>query len=148
MISFKQHISESPVFYRGHDKGEDPMKGNKYIIWITPDKNHAGTYSDVVTKVKFNIKKREVINVREINRRGTVLDIFDATDLNRKKHNPKQEKLRDNVIEHFGAGNQSMDLPKFFIKVGAKKLLDYFKSFGYKVIQAEEDGILTYGIIK
>jgi hypothetical protein len=62
--------------------------------------------------------------------------------------NSKQQKLYDAVLYHFGGGKQVMELPKFLHKIGSQKVIAFLKAMNIKVIQAKEDGVVTFGIIK
>jgi hypothetical protein len=145
MKPFKEFISEA-TYYRGHPKGANPNKANrKGITWITPSKELASTYGDEVSEVKFNLRGQRLI-IPEMNVQGTVIDLLKSAT--KKPMNDKQQKLYDDVVYHFGGGKQRMELPKFLHKIGSEKVIAFLKSMSIKVIEAKEDGILTFGIIK
>jgi hypothetical protein len=145
MKPFKEFIEEA-TYYRGHPSGADPNKPNrKGITWITPSKELASTYGDEVSEVNFRISGSRLI-IPEINVQGTVVDLLKSASS--KPMNPKQQKLYDEVLYHFGGGKQVMELPKFLHKIGSEKVIAFLKAMNIKVIQAKEDGVVTFGIIK
>ena len=101
MKTFKKILSEGIEYFRGHAKGDDPMKPNrKGIIWVTPSEELASTYGEEVTKVSFNPRKYKVAKLGEINRVGTVKDILNVIN----PMNDKSIKLYDDAVYHFGGG--------------------------------------------
>jgi len=145
MKPFKEFIFET-TYYRGHSSGRDPNKTNrKGITWITPSKELAATYGDEVSEVNFSLRGSRLI-IPEINVQGTVVDLLKSAAS--KPMNSKQQKLYDEVLYHFGGGKQVMELPKFLHKIGSEKVIAFLKSMNIKVIQAKEDGVVTFGIIK
>ena len=151
MITFKQHLTEAMKLYRGHHKDSDPLKTNDKILWVTPFKDLAQEYADdygsdgVVSEIKINIPNSGRAIVGELNRAGSVTDILDPAGTPK---DDKQRKLYATAKKHFGDGASYLDLPKYFHKVGSEKVLKYFKAMGIKTIQGDEDGRVTYGIIK
>jgi len=145
MRPFKEFIEET-TYYRGHPSGVDPGKPNrKGITWITPSKELAATYGDEVSKVNFRVSGSRLI-IPEINVQGTVVDLLKSVAS--KPMNSVQQKLYDAVLYHFGGGKQVMELPKFLHKIGSEKVIAFLKGMNIKVIQAKEDGVVTFGIIK
>jgi hypothetical protein len=145
MKPFKEFITEA-TYYRGHSSGRDPNKANrKGITWITPSKELAATYGDEVSEVNFSLRGSRLI-IPEINVQGTVVDLLKSAAS--KPMNSKQQKLYDAVLYHFGGGKQVMELPKFLHKIGSEKVIAFLKAMNIKVIQAKEDGVVTFGIIK
>jgi hypothetical protein len=145
MKPFKEFIFET-TYYRGHSSGRDPNKANrKGITWITPSKELAATYGDEVSEVNFSLRGSRLI-IPEINVQGTVVDLLKSASS--KPMNSVQQKLYDEVLYHFGGGKQVMELPKFLHKIGSQKVISFLKSMNIKVIQAKEDGVVTFGIIK
>jgi len=147
MKQFKEFIEERKLsLYRGHDKGSDPMEYNKQgILWITPDRKLASTYGAEISEIDINIPKSGRIMLGEINRYGTIIDLLSNVRPPRTK---KQKKLYDELIYNWGSGTQEMDLPKFLHKIGSELTIKYFKSMNGKVLEATEDGVRTYGILK
>jgi hypothetical protein len=120
------------------------MKSNrKGILWVTPSRELAASYGEVVSEVKFTIRGHKIANLGEINRTGTVKDILDA----KRPYSPESEKRYKEAMYHFGGGKQRMLLPKFLHKIGSDKVIAYFQSLNVTLLQAHEDGIITYGII-
>ena len=145
MKDFKEFIEET-TYSRGHSPGRDPGKPNrKGITWITPSKELASTYGDEVSEVNFSLRGSRLI-IPEINVQGTVVDLLKSAAS--KPMNSKQQKLYDEVLYHFGGGKQVMELPKFLHKIGSEKVIAFLKAMNIKVIQAKEDGVVTFGIIK
>ncbi len=145
MKPFKEFIFET-TYYRGHSSGRDPNKANrKGITWITPSKELAATYGDEVSEVNFRVSGSRLV-IPEINVQGTVVDLLKSAAS--KPMNSKQQKLYDEVLYHFGGGKQVMELPKFLHKIGSEKVISFLKAMNIKVIQAKEDGVVTFGIIK
>ena len=145
MKPFKEFIFET-TYYRGHPSGADPNKPNrKGITWITPSKELASTYGDEVSEVNFSLRGSRLI-IPEINVQGTVVDLLKSASS--KPMNSVQQKLYDAVLYHFGGGKQVMELPKFLHKIGSEKVISFLKAMNIKVIQAKEDGVVTFGIIK
>jgi hypothetical protein len=145
MKDFKEFIEET-TYYRGHSPGRDPGKPNrKGITWITPSKELASTYGDEVSEVNFSLRGSRLI-IPEINVQGTVVDLLKSAAS--KAMNSKQQKLYDEVLYHFGGGKQVMELPKFLHKIGSEKVIAFLTAMNIKVIQAKEDGVVTFGIIK
>jgi hypothetical protein len=62
--------------------------------------------------------------------------------------NKKQQELWDEAVEHFGVGYKRLTLDKFLHKIGSEKVIAFLKSMKIKVIEAKEDGVVTFGIIK
>jgi len=147
MKTYKEfQITEAQTFYRGHPKGANPNAANKKgLTWVTPDKELAAEYGEVVSEMKFNPRSHKIVNIGEINKTGTVLDIVDAVKGTRNK---KQQELYDAAVYHFGGGNARNAIPKFLHKIGSDKVIAYLKSMGITAIKATEDGIDTYAIIK
>jgi hypothetical protein len=145
MKPFKEFITEA-TYYRGHSKGSDPKRPNrKGITWVTPSKELAATYGDEVSEVNFSLRGSRLI-IPEINVQGTVVDLLKSAAS--KPMNSVQQKLYDGVLYHFGGGKQVMELPKFLHKIGSEKVIAFLKAMNIKVIQAKEDGVVTFGIIK
>jgi hypothetical protein len=145
MKPFKEFIFET-TYYRGHPSGADPNKPNrKGITWITPSKELASTYGDEVSEVNFRVSGSRLV-IPEINVQGTVVDLLKSASS--KPMNSVQQKLYDAVLYHFGGGKQVMELPKFLHKIGSEKVISFLKAMNIKVIQAKEDGVVTFGIIK
>jgi len=145
MKTFKEVLSEGTKYYRGHSKGSDPMRANKKgIIWVTPSEELAASYGEEVSEVSFNPRRHKIAKLGEINKVGTVKDILDAV----KPKGDEAQKLYDDAMYNFGGGKQRMSLPKFLHKIGSEIVIDYFKASGIGVLQAKEDGVLTFGILK
>jgi hypothetical protein len=146
MKTFNNYIKEKKLtLFRGHDKGSDPMGHNKQgILWVTPSKELASTYGDEVSEVEVKITGKN-LKIPEMNKSGTIIDLLRYAP---KPKTPKQKKLYDDVVYHFGGGKQVMDLSKFLHKFGSEKVIKFLKSVNIKIILAIEDGIITYGIIK
>jgi hypothetical protein len=144
MIQFK--VFYEKTYYRGHAPDIDPSTPNdKGITWITPSKKLASTYGDKISKVDYDLKGRRLI-IPEINVVGNILDLLKSVET--LPRNTKQQKLWDAAIGHFGGGSKELLLPKFLHKIGSEKVIAFLKSMNIKVIQAKEDGIVTFGIIK
>ncbi len=145
MKPFKSFITEK-TYYRGHPKGVNPNKPNKKgITWVTPSKELAATYGDEVSEVDYNLRGKKLV-IPEMNTDGNIFDLLRSVE--KWPRNKKQQELWDEAVEHFGVGYKRLSLDKFLHKVGSEKVIAFLKSMKIKVIEAKEDGILTFGIIK